>query len=189
MGPAVADLDAVPSDRVSRWKLASRVLVPSFMVRLYYGFRHRTLVSPRAEVDWSSETEWGPGCVISAFVKIKIGGPFTMGESVQIGAGCFIAAGRAGLHIGDHVLIGPNCTVLTGNYRYDRLDVPLVQQGTTGKGVRIGRYTWVGANSVVLDGSEVGENVIIGAGSVVSGRVPANSIVQGSPAKVIFTRR
>jgi acetyltransferase-like isoleucine patch superfamily enzyme len=41
----------------------------------------------------------------------------------------------------------------------------------------------------VLDGSEVGENVIIGAGSVVSGRVPANSIVQGSPAKVIFTRR
>ena len=189
MGQAVADLDAASSNGISRWKLAARVLVPSFMVRLYYGFRHRALVSPRAELDLSTQTDWGPGCVVSAFVKIKIRGPFTMGERVQIGAGCFIAAGRAGLHIGDHALIGPNCTILTGNYRYDRLDVPLVQQGTTGKGVRIGRYTWVGANSVVLDGSDLGENVIVGAGSVVSGRVPANSIVQGSPAKVIFTRR
>jgi acetyltransferase-like isoleucine patch superfamily enzyme len=65
----------------------------------------------------------------------------------------------------------------------------LPQQGTTSKGVRIGHRVWIGSNSVVLDGSDIGDNVIVSAGSVVSGAVKANSVVLGNPAKVIFTRR
>jgi acetyltransferase-like isoleucine patch superfamily enzyme len=127
--------------------------------------------------------------VISAFTKVKITGRLVMGRRVQIATNCFIAAGGSGLVLGDDVLVGPNCTIVTGNYRFDRVGVPLQAQGTAGKGVRIGHRAWIGANSVVLDGADIGDDVIVSAGSVVNGRVAANSVVLGNPAKVIFTRR
>jgi len=171
------------------WKLVRRALIPMIAVRLYYFWKHRAVVSSRAEVDLASSTSWGKGCVISAFTKVKISGPFVMGRRVSISTGCFVGAGPAGLTLGDDVLISPNCAILTGTYVFDRLDLPLQEQGTISKSVRIGHRVWVGANSVVLAGSEVGDNVIVSAGSVVSGMVPPNSIVLGNPAKVIFTRR
>jgi acetyltransferase-like isoleucine patch superfamily enzyme len=127
--------------------------------------------------------------VISAFTKVKISGRFVMGRRVQIGTGCFIGAGGAGLILGDDVLVSPNCTILTSNYRFDRIGIPLQEQGTESRGVRIGHRVWLGANSVVLDGAEIGDDCIVSAGSIVSGSIPPRSIVQGNPAKVIFTRR
>ena len=171
------------------WRLARRVLTPSILVGLYYYWKHRAIVSGKSEVDIASSTAWGRGCIVSAFTKIKISGRFVMGRRVQIASGCFIGAGRAGLTIGDDVLISPNCTVITGKYRFERLRVPLQQQGTEGVGVRIGDRVWLGSNCVVLDGAEIGDDVIVSAGSVVSGRIPPNTVVLGNPAKVIFTRR
>jgi acetyltransferase-like isoleucine patch superfamily enzyme len=86
-------------------------------------------------------------------------------------------------------MFGPYVLVISSNYRYDKLDVPLVEQGSTSKGVDIGSNVWIGGGSVVLDGASIGDNVIVGAGSVISGQVPANVIIQGSPAKEIFRRR
>ena len=171
------------------WKLGLRALTPMVAVQLYYFWKHRAFVSRRAEVDLASSTDWGPGCVISAFTKVKIADRFVMGRRVHIATGCFIGAGGQGLVLGDNVMIGPNCTIVTSNYRFDRLDVPLHEQGIESKGIRIGHRVWVGANSVVLDGAEIGDNVIVSAGSVVSGRVAPNTIVHGNPLKVIFTRR
>jgi acetyltransferase-like isoleucine patch superfamily enzyme len=172
-----------------QWKLVRRALTPMFVVRLYYFVKHRAIISGKAEVDLASTTTWGPGCVISAFTKVKIGAPFAMGRGVQIGTGCFIGSLGSGLTLGDHVLISPNCTILTTNYVFDRLDVPVQQQGIVSKGVRLGNRVWLGSNCVVLDGTEIGDNVIVSAGSIVSGQIPPNSVVQGNPAKVIFTRR
>lgn len=172
-----------------KWKLVRRALTPALVATIYYFIRHRAIISRKAEVDVASSTAWGPGCVISAFSKIKIVGRFTMGRRVQIGTGCFIGVGRGGLTIGDDVLISPNCTISTSSYVFDRLDLPLAMQGSISKGVRIGHRVWIGSNSVVLDGSDIGDNVIVSAGSVVSGAIPPNSLVLGNPAKVIFTRR
>lgn len=170
-------------------KLARRALTPMVMVRLYYFAKHRAVISSNAEVDLADSTSWGNGCVISAFTKVKINGPFVMGRRCQISTGCFLGAGAAGLTLGDDVLVSPNCTILTGTYQFDRLDVPLPEQGTISKATRIGHRVWIGSNSVVLAGAEIGDNVIVSAGSVVSGRIPPNTIVLGNPAKVIFTRR
>jgi acetyltransferase-like isoleucine patch superfamily enzyme len=172
-----------------KWRVVWRSLTPQFVAQLYYLWKHRAYVSRKAEVEIADSTEWGRGCVIGSFTKVKIGGRFVMGRRVQVGTNCFIGAGRGGLTIGDDVLISPNCSIVGGNYNFDRLDLPLPQQGTTSKGVRIGHRVWIGSNSVVLDGSDIGDNVIVSAGSVVSGAVKANSVVLGNPAKVIFTRR
>ncbi|HEY8258125.1 MAG TPA: acyltransferase [Gemmatimonadales bacterium] len=174
---------------MARWNSVRRALVPTFIVRIYYLIRHGAVISARSEVDLVGSTHWGRGCVISAFTKIKIFGPFTMGRRVQIGSNTFIGAGPGGLTIGDDVLISPNCTILTTSYRYDQIGVPLQQQDLSSQGVRIGHRVWVGANSVIIDGSDIGDDVIVAAGSVVSGRIPERSIIQGNPARVVFTRR
>jgi acetyltransferase-like isoleucine patch superfamily enzyme len=159
------------------------------VVRLYYFAKHRAVISSKAEVDLAGSTSWGGGCVISAFTKVKINGPFVMGRRCQISTGCFLGAGEGGLTLGDDVLVSPNCTILTGTYQFDRIDVPLQEQGTVSKPTRIGDRVWIGSNSVVLAGADIGDNVIVSAGSVVSGRVAPNTVVLGNPAKVIFTRR
>ncbi|MGH7720235.1 MAG: acyltransferase [Gemmatimonadaceae bacterium] len=166
-----------------------RFLLPSFLVRLLYYWRYRTLVGPRAEVEYAPGARWGAGCVISSFTKIKVNGPLDVGRRVHIATGCFIAVDEGGLTIGDNVLIGPNVAITTTNYVYDQLGIPLHEQGYTSKGVRIGKNVWLGANSCVMDGAVIGDDVIVSAGSVVSGPIPANAIVQGNPARVIFTRR
>ena len=171
------------------WRIARRFLLPRLIVRLIYLFRHRTFIAPLAEVELSRLAEWGPRCSISSFTKIKIGGRFTMGARVQIATGCFIEVSAGGLAIGDDSLVGPNTTIVTSRYSYDRLGVPFDQQGNVSAGVRIGARVWIGANSVILDGSDIGDDCIISAASVVGGSVPAGSIVAGNPAKAVFSRR
>jgi acetyltransferase-like isoleucine patch superfamily enzyme len=57
------------------------------------------------------------------------------------------------------------------------------------KPVIIGRNVWLGAGSMVLKGVTIGENAVVGAGSVVATNVPANAIVFGNPARVIWRVR
>lgn len=170
--------------------VAQRFLVPGFVVTLIYFVRYRCMISPRAEVELTSNLRIGRGSQISSFAKIKAtNGNLTIGKNVDIGSGCFIAADSGGVTIGDHAMIGPNVTIVGVNYRYDRLDVPIVQQGTTSKGIRIGEDVWIGAGVVILDGAHIGDHCIISPNSVVSGTLEPGTIAQGQPARSIFVRR
>jgi acetyltransferase-like isoleucine patch superfamily enzyme len=171
-------------------KLAQRFLLPSFVISLIYAFRFRAMVSPRAEVELSPLLKLGKGTQISSFSKIKASdGPLTIGARVSIGSGCFIHAGGAGVSIGDDSLISPNVSIIGSNYRYDRLDIPIQQQGVITKGVTIGKDVWIGVGCAILDGARIGDHAIVAPNTVVSGQVAANAIVAGNPAKPIFTRR
>ena len=86
-------------------------------------------------------------------------------------------------------MIGPSATIAANGYRYYDLDVPIRLQEQTSAGIRIGDNVWIASGCVVLDGAEIGSGTIVTPNTVVSGRVPENSVVQGNPAKVIFTRR
>jgi len=55
----------------------------------------------------------------------------------------------------------------------------------TKKPVKIGKRCWIGINSIILPGVTIGDNVVIGAGSVVTSDIPSNMIAVGSPARVI----
>ncbi len=166
-----------------------RFLMPSFVVTLYYAVRFGAKVSPRAEVELSSNLHLGRGTVVGSFTKIKAThGPLHIGDRGGVATCVFIAAGEAGITIGDNFVCGPNVSISSRTYRYEQLDVPIEDQGTTSQGVRIGNNVWIGANSTVLDGAEIGDNCIVVAHSLVSRRYPPNSIIQGAPAKVILKR-
>ena len=171
-------------------KLVKRFITPSPVVTLIYWLKFKCFVSPRSEVDLSKLMKIGEGSVVGSFTKIKAAdGPLVIGKSVDIGTSCFIAAGKGGISIGDFCMVAPGATIVGNNYRYDRLDVPVCQQGQTSKGIEIANNVWIGAGAVILDGANIQEGVIVTPNSVVSAKIPVNSIVQGNPAKVLFERR
>jgi len=171
-------------------KYIRRFLMPSIGVTLITWFRSKALISPRAEVELSPELHIGRKTQVSSFTKIKVaGGPLRIGERCSIATGCFIGSGEGGTYIGDDCLIGANCTIVSSTYRYDALEVPFAQQGHVSKGTVIGNNVLIGSNCVIVDGANIEDNVMIGAQSLVSGKIPKNSVAQGNPAKVIFTRR
>jgi len=167
-------------------KILKRYVVPQVFISLYYFFKCGAKISPRAEVEVSRNLTFGRRCRVSSFTKIKASdGPLHIGSRCGFGTNCFIASGERGLYIGDNLVCGPNVVIMASSYRYDKLDVHLHDQGLTAKGTRIGKNTWVGAGAVILDGSDIGDNSIVVANSLVSGRFPPESVLQGNPAKPI----
>lgn len=86
------------------------------------------------------------------------------------------------IEIGDHVMIGPNVVLCTGTHPVSpRLRA---KESQYNKRVKVGSGVWIGANTMVMPGVTIGENSIIGAGSVVTKDIPANVIAFGNPCKV-----
>ncbi|WP_297872200.1 sugar O-acetyltransferase [uncultured Oscillibacter sp.] len=94
--------------------------------------------------------------------------------------------------IGDHVFFGPNCTIATALHYFDPILRRTRQREDRsfydiefGKPVAIGSDCWFGSNVVVCGGVTIGDRCIIGAGSVVTRDIPANSLAAGNPCRVI----
>jgi acetyltransferase-like isoleucine patch superfamily enzyme len=171
-------------------KVAKRFLVPSIVVTAIYWRKYGCMISPRAEVELSPRLKIGRGTEISSFVKLKASdGDLSIGEQVSVGSGCFLSADAGGLHIGDFCMIGPNTSIIGNDYKYDRLDVPVIKQEKTSRGISIGNDVWVGAGCVITDGVTIGDHCIIAPNSLVKNSLPAGTIAMGNPAKKIFERR
>lgn len=85
------------------------------------------------------------------------------------------------IYIGKGTYIAPNVGIITANHQLDDLDAHV-----KGKNVVIGEKCWIGMNSVILPGVELGENTIVAAGAVVTKSFPQGKVVlAGVPAKVI----
>ena len=174
----------------SAWSmLLRRFFVPRHAVTLYHLFKSRSKVSPRAEVEFTPNVQFGPRCTVGSFTKIKATrGPLRVGKRAGIGTCCFIDSGEQGVHIGDHLLCGPNVSIVGVNYHYDRIGVPLDEQGCRSIGIRIGDNVWIGAGTTILDGTVIGENSIVVANSLLNRRYPPNSIIGGNPARILRRR-
>ena len=86
---------------------------------------------------------------------------------------------------GDNVFIAPNCGFYTAGHP---LDAEKRNQGLEyAKPIEIGNNVWIGGNVAVLPGVKIGDNVVIGAGSVVTKDIPSNVVAVGNPCKVIKT--
>jgi acetyltransferase-like isoleucine patch superfamily enzyme len=86
------------------------------------------------------------------------------------------------------VMFGPNVYIFSENHGHERTDIPMIEQPTARKGVKIEDDVWIGTRATILDGITIGKGSIIAAGSIVNKDVPPYSIVAGVPAKVIKSR-
>ena len=85
--------------------------------------------------------------------------------------------------IGNNVLIAPNVGIYTAAHP---LDCELRREGIEfAKPITIGNDVWIGGNVVILPGVTIGDNTIIGAGSVVTKDIPANVVAVGNPCRIV----
>jgi galactoside O-acetyltransferase len=102
-----------------------------------------------------------------------------MGDYVYVNVNCsFIDDGE--IEIGNGCEFGPGVAIATVSHPTNPEYRPLMYCDK----VVIGKNVWVGANVTILPGAEIGNNSIIGAGSVVTKNIPANVIAFGNPCKV-----
>ena len=108
------------------------------------------------------------------------------GQNIKIGKNVFINAccqfqDHGGVSIGDGCQIGHNVVFATLNHGI----LPEERKYTIPAAITLGKNVWVGSNSTILQGVNIGDNAIVAAGAVVVKDVPANTIVGGVPAKEI----
>ena len=110
-----------------------------------------------------------------------------IGNHSDLGINCQV---YGEIHVGNHSFMGPDVVIYTVNHRFDRLDVPMMYQGTSQeKPVVIGDDVWIGARVILLPGVHIGSHSVVGAGAVVTKDVPEWAIVGGNPARVLRSRK
>lgn len=117
----------------------------------------------------------------------RFGRGVTLGDRSGIGINASIGEQT---HIGSDVMMGPDCVIYTRNHRFDRLDIPMREQGYGPvEPVEIGDDCWIGGRVTILPGVHVGNGAVIAAGAVVTKDVPPYAVVGGVPAKIICNRK
>jgi maltose O-acetyltransferase len=104
-----------------------------------------------------------------------------IGDHFYAGYNCTILD-MAEVRIGDNCMIGPNVGIYTAGHSIEPKD-----RNKSGYAIpiTIGNDVWIGGSCVILPGTNIGDNSIIAAGSVVTKNVPTNTIVAGNPAKIL----
>jgi acetyltransferase-like isoleucine patch superfamily enzyme len=133
----------------------------------------------------------------------------SIGNGVFIGRNTILSCKNGDIIVDDHANLGFNCEIFSasrvrvgksilmaaytylvgGDHLYDRVDIPVLEQGRTARGIEVDDNVWLGTHVVVTDGSRIGRDAIIGAGAVVVGEIPEFAIATGLPARVVRDRR
>lgn len=112
------------------------------------------------------------------------------GEGISIGAnsafGKYTEFGSAGgITIGSDVIAGSFISFHSENHNYKDKNKLIREQGVSNQGITIGNNVWIGAKVTFLDGSKIGNNSVVAAGTIVNGVFPENVVIGGVPAKVM----
>jgi acetyltransferase-like isoleucine patch superfamily enzyme len=136
----------------------------------------------------------GEGCIVGPYSTLAAGvmphQVIDHAPVVRIGDRCLIGkgtgiVGHASVEIGDDVFTGHHVYITDANHGYEDVTRPIGAQFAPTRPVRIGSGSWLGHGTVVLPGSDIGRNVAVGAGSVVTGPLPDFCVAVGNPARVV----
>lgn len=131
----------------------------------------------------------------SIIVTRAPGAKIVIGNNVGISGATIYA--RKGIYIGDNTAIGGNCKILDNDFHPIEAEerIKLLKDPHGGntiesipsKEIYIGRNCFIGCNTIILKGTKLGDNCVVGAGAVVSGDFRDNCVIAGNPAKIIKT--
>ena len=113
--------------------------------------------------------------------KISIGDKVTINKNCKFYASYHIK--EALIIIGNNVRIAPEVSFYSAGHNYSDLSCPDI-----GATIKINDNVWIGARAIILQGVEIEEGAVIGAGSVVTKNIPEYTVAVGSPAKIIKKR-
>lgn len=171
--------------RVRFWKEADRIGpdIPYTHWRLH--FKSTMLKLCREKFRHFEETaDFRPGAYAICCSKISLGKRVVVRPTTMLFADP--REGGAGITIEDDVMMGSGVHLYVNNHRFDSPDIPIIDQGHyVSEPVLLKKGCWLGANVIVLPGVTIGENSVVGAGSLVTKSIPAGVLAAGNPARVI----
>ena len=128
--------------------------------------------------------EIGEGCYIEPPLHSNFGGGHVhFGKSVYANFSLTLVDDTH-IYIGDYTMLGPNVTIATAGHP---ILPELRERGLQfNMPVRIGRNCWLGAGAIVMPGVTIGDNVVVGAGSVVTRDLPSDVVAVGNPCRVYY---
>lgn len=121
--------------------------------------------------------KYGSKLWVGRLLLLINGNGLTLGEGCALGE-CVRIAVHAPITIGNNFLGATGLAIDSGGHDIESLE-------PYAKAITIGNNVWTGINVTILAGVHIGDNVVIGAGSVVTSDIPSNSVAVGVPAKVI----
>ena len=127
--------------------------------------------------------EIGEGCYIEPPLHSNMGGHHVhFGKNIYANYNLTLVDDTH-IYVGDCTMFGPNVTIATAGHP---IDPTLRQRGLQyNMPVHIGKNCWFGAGAIVMPGVTIGDNVVIGAGSVVTRDIPSNVVAVGNPCRVM----
>lgn len=165
----------------------------SFKSLFYKVFRKNIDVGKGTRIKRNTEWRLFPGChytsgkelIVGKDVTINVakGASLLIGDNVGIGNRCQLVSHKR-ISIGEGTILAPGVMLFDHNHLYDGrtgVDQRLFDDGE----IVIGKHSWLGAGCIVLKNVHIGDNCVIGAGSVVNKDIPSGCIAAGIPAKVI----
>jgi len=111
----------------------------------------------------------------NSHIRVRKGASVSIGTNVSVNHGCMIVSHEK-IEIGNDVQFSPNVMVYDHDHDF-RVEGGVKSMKYKSSPIRIGNNVWIGANTVILRGTEIGDNCIIGAGSIIKGDFPSNSII------------
>ena len=161
-----------------------------WLARLYYGAKlkiHRlSMIGPsnKLVILDDGQIRADGRIILSDHVMLYAKGILQIGERLNVNSYSRIVVHER-IDIGNDVTIGQMVSILDHDHHYEITNGKMELDGYTTKPIEIGNNVWIGDKCTILKGAKVGDNVIIGANSVVTGHIPSNVIVGGTPAKII----
>lgn len=152
--------------------------------RLYdFNMTRPSEMEKRTELLKEMLAEIGDGCYIEPPFHSNFGGKHChFGKNVYANFN-LTCVDDTHIYIGDYTMIGPNVVIATAGHP---ILPELREQGYQyNMPVHIGKNCWLGAGVIIVPGITIGDNVVIGAGSVVTKDIPSNVIAVGNPCKVL----
>lgn len=127
--------------------------------------------------------EIGDGCYIEPPFHANFGGAHVhFGKNIYANFNLTMVDDTH-IYVGDYTMFGPNVTVTTAGHP---ILPELREQGYQyNAAIHIGRNCWIGSGVMIMPGIIIGDNVVIGAGSVVTHDLPSNVVAVGTPCKVL----
>nr|WP_210534648.1 acyltransferase [Thermosulfurimonas marina] len=119
---------------------------------------------------------------------IQGSGILEIGKNSFIGSYSVIGVNEK-IIIGNNVMIAHNVSIRDTDHKFNRTDLPMIQQGISTAPVVIEDDVWIGHGAIITKGVKIGKGAIVAAGAVVTKDVPPYAVVGGVPAKIIKYRK
>jgi len=144
-----------------------------------FHFRPVERFSPNTDIYFmgSGKITLGKSVRAHTLVRLRVGNnaTLTIGDNSSFNYGCIITA-LNNIYIGKGVEFGPNVMLFDHDHDF-RVEGGLKSNKFVSGDISIGDYTWIGANTIILKGTNIGSNCVVGAGCVLSGNYPDNTLI------------